>query len=107
VRDTVRAVIDLLDRPEHTAGEIYNIGSSQEVTINQLAQIVIDRTDSHSTLQYIPYSEAYAPGFEDMRRRVPDTTKVRTAIGWAPKHTLQQILDDVIDYERQRLATAA
>ena len=107
VRDTVRAVIDLLDRPEHTAGEIYNIGSSQEVTINQLAQTVIDRTDSSSALHYIPYSEAYAPGFEDMRRRVPDTTKVRTAIGWTPKHNLQQILDDVIDYERQRLATAA
>lgn len=107
VRDTVRAVIDLLDRPEHTAGEIYNIGSSQEVTINQLAQTVIDRTDSRSPLHYIPYSEAYAPGFEDMRRRVPDTTKVRTAIGWTPKFNLQQILDDVIDYERQRLATAA
>jgi UDP-glucose 4-epimerase len=107
VRDTVRAVIDLLDRPDHTAGEIYNIGSSQEVTINQLAQTVIDRTDSRSALQYIPYNEAYAPGFEDMRRRVPDTTKVRAAIGWTPKHTLQQILDDVIDYERQRLAIEA
>ncbi|HAJ37377.1 MAG TPA: nucleoside-diphosphate sugar epimerase [Chloroflexi bacterium] len=107
VRDTVRAVIDLLDRPEQTAGEIYNIGSSQEVTINQLAQSVIARTDSQSVLQYIPYSEAYAPGFEDMRRRVPDTTKLRTAIGWMPRYNLQQILDDVIDYERQQLATGA
>lgn len=107
VRDTVRAVIDLLDRPKQTAGEIYNIGSNQEVTINQLAQSVIARTDSQSVLQYIPYSEAYAPGFEDMRRRVPDTTKVRTAIGWTPRYNLQQILDDVIDYERQQLATGA
>ena len=107
VRDTVRAVIDLLDRPEQTAGEIYNIGSSQEVTINQLAQTVIDRTDSRSIVQYIPYSEAYAPGFEDMRRRVPDTTKVHAAIGWTPRYNLQQILDDVIDYERQRLAIEA
>ena len=104
VRDTLRAVIELLDRPDHTSGEIYNIGSSQEVTINQLAQTVIDRTDSRAAIQYIPYSEAYAPGFEDMRRRVPDTTKVRTAIGWTPKYNLLQILDDVVEYERLRLA---
>jgi UDP-glucose 4-epimerase len=104
VRDTLRAVIDLLDRPDHTSGEIYNIGSSQETTINQLAQTVIDRTDSRAAIQYIPYNEAYAPGFEDMRRRVPDTTKVRTAIGWTPKYNLLQILDDVVEYERLRLA---
>ncbi|MCS6826416.1 MAG: GDP-mannose 4,6-dehydratase [Caldilinea sp.] len=103
VRDTVRAIVDLLDRPDITAGEIYNIGSSHEVTINELAQTVIERTDSRSPIQYIPYSEAYAPGFEDMQRRVPDTTKIRNAIGWAPKYTLAQILDDVIEYERSRL----
>ncbi|MCB0148972.1 MAG: GDP-mannose 4,6-dehydratase, partial [Caldilineaceae bacterium] len=88
VRDTVRAVIDLMDLPDKTSGEIYNIGSGQEVTINELAQTVIDRTESASAIQYIPYSEAYAPGFEDMRRRVPDTSKVHGAIGWAPKHNL-------------------
>jgi UDP-glucose 4-epimerase len=76
------------------------------VTINQLAQTVIDRTGSRSAVQYIPYNEAYAPGFEDMRRRVPDTTKVHGAIGWTPKHNLIQILDDVIDYERLRLPQA-
>jgi len=103
VRDTVRAVIDLLDLPDKTSGEIYNIGSGQEVTINELAQTVIDRTESASSIQYIPYSEAYAPGFEDMRRRVPDTGKVHAAIGWAPKYNLNQILDDVIEFERPRL----
>jgi len=102
VRDTVRAVIDLLDLPDKTSGEIYNIGSGQEVTINELAQTVIDRTESASSIQYIPYSEAYAPGFEDMRRRVPDTGKVHAAIGWAPKYNLNQILDDVIEFERPR-----
>ncbi|MEZ4728919.1 MAG: GDP-mannose 4,6-dehydratase [Caldilineaceae bacterium] len=107
VEDTVRALIALLDRPEHTSGEIYNIGSSEEVTINQLAQAVLERTDSAATLQYIPYSDAYAPGFEDMRRRVPDTTKLRTAVGWSPAHTLDQILDDVITFERTRLTTKA
>lgn len=103
VRDSVRAVVQLLDLADHTSGEIYNIGSGHEVTINQLAQTVIDRTETTSTIQYIPYSEAYAPGFEDMRRRVPDTTKIRQAIGWQPKYDLNQILDDVIEYERVRL----
>jgi len=104
VRDTVRAVVDLLNLPDRTSGEIYNIGSSQEVTINELAQTVIDRTESPSTIQYIPYSEAYAPGFEDMRRRVPDTSKIHAAVGWAPRYNLNQILDDVIEFERPRLA---
>lgn len=105
VRDTVRAIVELLDRPDITAGEIYNIGSNHEVTINELAQTVIERTDSRSSIQYIPYSEAYAPGFEDMQRRVPDTTKIRHAIGWTPKYPLTQILDDVIEYERSRLSS--
>jgi UDP-glucose 4-epimerase len=100
VRDAVDAVVKLLDIPAATSGEIYNIGSSQEVTIEQLAQTVIERTDSGSSIQYIPYSEAYAPGFEDMRRRVPDTTKIQGAIGWQPRHNLNQILTDVIEYER-------
>ena len=103
VQDTVRAVLSLLDRPEQTSGEIYNIGSNHEVTINQLAQTVIERTDSRSPIEYIPYSEAYAPGFEDMRRRVPDTTKIQQAIGWTPSHDLNQILDDVVAYEKPRI----
>ncbi|MCL4861532.1 MAG: GDP-mannose 4,6-dehydratase [Caldilineaceae bacterium] len=103
VSDTVGALEALLNRPEITAGEIYNIGSGDEITINALAQTVIDRADSASTLRHIPYSEAYAPGFEDMRRRVPDTAKIERAIGWRPAHTLEQILDDVIGYERTQL----
>ena len=58
---------------------------------------------SASTLKHIPYNEAYAPGFEDMRRRVPDIDKIHQAIGWAPSRTLTEILDDVIHFERQRL----
>ncbi len=107
VFDTVRAIELLLDRPESTAGEIYNIGSNHEVSINELANQVIKRSGSSSTLSLIPYSEAYAPGFEDMRRRVPDTTKIRQAVGWQATHTLNEILDDVIAYERQRLAPVA
>ena len=64
---------------------------------------MIARTDSHAGIQYIPYNEAYAPGFEDMRRRVPDITKIRNAVNWTPRFDLNQILDDVIEFERMRL----
>jgi len=101
VADTIRAIQLLLDAQEKTSGEIYNIGSNEEVTINQLAQTVIDRTDTTSKIEYIPYNHAYAPGFEDMRRRVPDTTKLRGTISWEPEHTLPQILDDVVTFEQQ------
>jgi UDP-glucose 4-epimerase len=107
VSDTVNALELLLDRATDTAGEIYNIGSNHEVTINELAQEVIARCASASTIRLVPYSDAYAPGFEDMRRRVPDTTKIRSAIGWRATRTLNEILDDVIAYERKRLAPVA
>lgn len=103
VQDTVRALEALLDRPDETSGQIYNIGSSQEVTINQLAERVIERSASRSVIRRIPYSEAYAPGFEDMRRRVPDTAKINRVIGWTAQKTLDEILDDVIQFERPRV----
>lgn len=103
VRDTVRAIIALMDRPGETSGEVYNIGNTSEVTINQLSQAVIERTNSQSTLEHIPYSEAYAPGFEDMRRRVPDIRKIQRVTGWQPEANLTQILDDVITFEKSRV----
>ncbi len=103
VQDVVQALVALLDRPEVTSGEIYNIGSDQEVTINELARRIVRRTGSDSPIRHIPYSQAYAPGFEDMRRRVPDIAKIRAAIGWRPTCSLDQILDDVLAYERERL----
>lgn len=103
VADVTQALVALLDQPEKTAGQIYNIGSNRETSINQLARLVIDHTDSASQIEYVPYSEAYAPGFEDMRRRVPDIRKIHSAIGWAPTHSLEEILDSVIEYERKRI----
>lgn len=105
VADVTHALLALLDQPETTAGQIYNIGSNRETTINQLARLVIDHTNSASQIEYIPYSEAYAPGFEDMRRRVPDIRKIHNAIDWTPTHSLENILDSVIEYERKRLGT--
>ncbi len=104
VSDVVRALLGLLDRPEATGGQIYNVGSDREVAIGELAQQVVVRADSTSSVRHVPYDQAYAAGFEDMRRRVPDISKIEAAIGWTPSLLLPEILDDMIDYERIRLA---
>jgi UDP-glucose 4-epimerase len=95
VQDTVRAVVALAAEPG-ALGEIYNVGSSDEISILELAQRILARSGSHSEIQLIPYDRAYEAGFEDMRRRVPDTTKIRTLIGWQPTLSLDQTLDEVI-----------
>lgn len=103
VYDVVLALQMLLDQPDITSGEIYNIGSDRETTINELAQQVIDLTKSSSTINYISYNEAYASGFEDMRRRVPDTTKIFKALGWRATSTLKQIIHDVMQFEFEQV----
>ena len=107
VGDTVRALVALMDKPERSAGEIFNIGSVEEVTINELAQAVLARTGSTAGIAHIPYSEAYAPGFEDMRRRVPDTSKLNGVTGWQPERSLDEILTDVIAWERAHVDAPA
>ncbi|MYC21327.1 MAG: NAD-dependent epimerase/dehydratase family protein [Caldilineaceae bacterium SB0662_bin_25] len=102
VADVLQAIIGLLGRTT-ASGQIYNIGSNQEVTIRELAEQIVDRADSASPIHYFPYSEAYAAGFEDLRRRVPDISKIANEIGWKPTHLLPKILDDMIDFERGRL----
>lgn len=94
VQDTVEALVRL-DRHPHAIGEIFNIGRSEPISITGLAQRVIQLLGSSSTLVKIPYSEAYAPGFEDMRRRVPDTTKLNIFTQWTPKKTLDEIIVEV------------
>jgi UDP-glucose 4-epimerase len=84
-------------------GEVFNVGSTEEVTICELAERVIKATSSQSKIVYVPYEEAYAPGFEDMRRRVPDLGKVHQLIGYEPHFTLEDTLKRVIDYERQQI----
>ncbi len=104
VSDVVRALLGLLDDPLAASGEIYNVGSSCEVSIGDLARQVVARAGSASPIRHVPYDEAYAPGFEDMRRRVPDISKIKAATGWTPSLLLADILDDMIEYERARLA---
>jgi UDP-glucose 4-epimerase len=99
VADVVRALADLMERDD-VYGEVFNIGSSDEIEIRQLAQRVLDATGSASEVTLVPYDVAYEEGFEDMHRRIPDTTKIRERIGWEPTRSLDQILADVIDEHR-------
>ena len=94
VEDAVRAVLTLSDA-DSTIGDYFNVGGVGETTIKELASKIIERTGSISTLNFIPYSDAYPAGFEDMQRRVPDITKIRKAIDWQPTHTLDSIIDSV------------
>ena len=94
VEDAVKAVLTLADT-DSTIGDYFNVGGTGETTIKELAGKVIERTDSQSTLKFIPYTDAYPAGFEDMQRRVPDITKIKNTIGWQPTHTLDSIIDSV------------
>ncbi len=102
VTDTVGAVLALLDNPG-ADGEVFNVGSQEEVTIDELAAMLIDMTGSSSSIVHIPYDEAYERGFEDMPRRLPDISKVTRLTGWRPSRRLDQTLADVIEHERQLL----
>ena len=95
VGDVVAALIALMDHPR-AVGEVYNIGSTQEVTIAALAEQVRTLAGSRSEIVLVPYEEAYEAGFEDMPRRVPDITKVAALIGYHPTQSLTAILESVI-----------
>jgi UDP-glucose 4-epimerase len=97
VYDVVRAVTALADEPS-AVGEIFNIGSTEEVTIEGLARRVIALTESDSEIVFVPYEEAYEAGFEDMRRRIPSIAKIHRFIGWTPETDLDGILKSVIAY---------
>jgi UDP-glucose 4-epimerase len=86
-----------------TIGQIYNLGSTSEISINQLAHFVLAATASSSLIVHVPYDQAYAPGFEDMQRRLPDITKAQTAFDFRPRRDLDQILADVISDQRSFL----
>ncbi|MBS1788225.1 MAG: GDP-mannose 4,6-dehydratase [Acidobacteria bacterium] len=101
VSDVVGALMKLIEQPEAT-GEVYNIGGDQEVTILQLAERVKALTESQSKITFLPYDQAYEAGFEDMHRRVPDTSKLRELINYKPTFGLDEILKDVIAFQRER-----
>jgi UDP-glucose 4-epimerase len=99
VADVVRALIMLMETPV-AYGQVVNIGNTEEVTITDLAKEVVKMSGGKSELRYIPYEQAYEPGFEDMVRRVPDVSKIKKLVGWQPTIGLNQILTDVIAHYR-------
>ena len=101
VADVVGAIAGLAEHPQ-AVGEVYNIGTTEEITIDALAARVIQLSGSRSPIQHVPYDEAYAPGFEDMARRVPNIHKIQTLLGYQPAYNLDQTLLRVIDFERRR-----
>jgi UDP-glucose 4-epimerase len=103
VADIVAAILLLLD-DDAAVGQTFNVGCSDEISILDLATLIISRCASQSSVQLIPYDEAYDSGFEDMQRRVPDTTKLRSRTGWSPRHPLGAILDEMIAEAAAELA---
>jgi UDP-glucose 4-epimerase len=94
VRDAVQAIGALAEKSE-AVGRVFNIGSTQEISILSLAQRVVEVLESRSQIELIPYEEAYGEGFEDMRRRVPDISRIRALTGWSPRRSLDDIILDI------------
>jgi UDP-glucose 4-epimerase len=95
VKDVVRALVALMDRPE-AAGQIYNVGAQTEISILELAQRVKDLTQSKSPIVMVPYADAYESGYQDMPRRIPDTSKLEALVGFAPTTDIDEIVDSVM-----------
>jgi UDP-glucose 4-epimerase len=99
VSDVVDALLALMDEPE-ADGEVFNVGTTEEVTIVELAERVLAATGSGSEISFVPYEEAYEEGFEDMHRRVPDIGKLRSLVGWRPRRTLESIIEELVKEAR-------
>ena len=99
VYDAVAAVLALIDS-EAAVGQVFNVGNDVEITIAELAKKVVHSLNSSSSIEMIPYEDAYGAGFEAMQRRVPDITKIKTVIGWAPKLGLDSIIKDIAEFFR-------
>jgi len=95
VDDAVTSLLRFMDHPD-APGEIFNVGSTEEISITQLAERILELTGSSSKIVYVPYEQAYEAGFEDMPRRVPDTSKAKRFIGFTPRISLDEILRSII-----------
>lgn len=102
VLDTVVALVALLDHPG-AVGRVFNVGAPNELTINELAYLILLMTGSPSKVVHVPYDVIYEEGFEDMARRIPDIGRIRELTGWEPTRNLERILEDVLDHERRTL----
>jgi UDP-glucose 4-epimerase len=101
VRDIVRGIVALAECPL-ASGQVFNLGSTREISIADLAHLIIDITASESKLVYIPYDQAYESGFEDMSRRVPDISKVQALIGWQAETPLEDSIRAIAEQPRTK-----
>jgi UDP-glucose 4-epimerase len=106
VNDVIDAILRLIDNPQ-ARGSVFNIGAPNEVKIRDLAQLIIDRVGSDSGVVFVPYEEAYDVGFEELGRRVPDTTALRRLTDWRPQRSVHDVIDDVIAFHRSKTAAMA
>lgn len=100
VDDVVEALIRLMETPG-CYGQLFNIGSTREISITGLAELVRDIAKSQSAIEYVPYEKAYATDFEDMQRRLPDIAKIGRSVGWRPEISLERLVRDVVDHARR------
>jgi UDP-glucose 4-epimerase len=100
VRDVTGALIDLVNNPK-SYGQVFNIGNNKDITIGKLAELIKKMTDSSSKIINIPYDKAFEKGFEDMRKRLPDTGKAKALIGFQPKIKLEDTIQDIIDFYKK------
>ncbi|MBN3039026.1 MAG: GDP-mannose 4,6-dehydratase, partial [Candidatus Omnitrophica bacterium] len=101
VQDAVGVLTKLMENPK-TIGQVFNVGSQEEITIRGLAERIIELTKSTSEIIYVPYDQAYEEGFEDMQRRVPDISKIQDLVGYRPTMNLDGILKSVIQYFKEK-----
>jgi UDP-glucose 4-epimerase len=101
VYDVIDAIIAVAFA-SNTIGKVVNIGNNEEISINDLALKVIEQTGASSKVTYIPYSEAYGDGFEDMERRVPDIRLIYELVGWEPSRKLETIIADIVKDLKER-----
>jgi UDP-glucose 4-epimerase len=100
ISDVVDGLLKIAET-DTSIGEVYNLGGVGETSISELAYRVIQITNSTSKIEYIPYEKAYPFGFEDMQRRVPDITKLKSTIDWEPRKDLNQIIEDIMNFFQQ------
>jgi UDP-glucose 4-epimerase len=101
VRDAVQAIIELMHTPA-AVGQIFNIGSDEAITIRQLAELVVRAANSPAKIEHLSYEQAFGPGFEDVRCRIPDLSRLRGTIDFVQRHSMEDILREVIDSHRRR-----
>jgi len=97
VYDAVEGLLAVIDS-NATLGEVFNIGNDEEITIEDLAHEIIESTGSASVIEKVLYEKAYAAGFEDMQRRIPDISKIKRVVGWTPKLSLDSIISDIANH---------